>query len=94
MLLYQFTLQSKMESEEPEISRFSDQLNLEIAQAHFQSALPDGWVMTSSKSQGGRTYYFNVASGESRWDHPLLPDEDCQRVGFRPQILRGKNFER
>lgn len=69
-----------MDLEENETDKKSYELDLEIAQAQFQSALPDGWVMTSSKSQGGRTYYFNVSSGESRWEHPLLPDEDYQQV--------------
>ena len=69
-----------MEFEELEVANVSQPLDPEDAQAQFQSSLPDGWVMTSSKSQGGRMYYFNVASGESRWEHPLLPDGENQQV--------------
>jgi len=46
------------------------------ARRRFESSLPDNWVLCSSKTHNGRLYYFNSVTGESRWEHPLLPDMD------------------
>ncbi|XP_020620574.1 CAP-Gly domain-containing linker protein 3-like [Orbicella faveolata] len=46
------------------------------ARQRFESSLPENWVLCSSKSHTGRLYYFNSVTGESRWQHPLLPDMD------------------
>lgn len=44
------------------------------ARQRFESSLPENWVLCSSKTHTGRLYYFNSVTGESRWQHPLLPD--------------------
>lgn len=46
------------------------------ARQRFESSLPENWVLCSSKTHTGRLYYFNSVTGESRWQHPLLPDMD------------------
>jgi hypothetical protein len=46
-------------------------------QNEFQDNLPDGWVLSHSRKHG-RMYYFNRENGESRWEHPLIPDEEIQ----------------
>ncbi|XP_078346704.1 CAP-Gly domain-containing linker protein 3-like isoform X2 [Oculina patagonica] len=46
------------------------------ARQRFESSLPENWVLCSSKTHTGRLYYFNSVTGESRWEHPLLPDTD------------------
>lgn len=48
------------------------------ARQRFESSLPENWVLCSSKTHTGRLYYFNSVTGESRWQHPLLPDMDSQ----------------
>ena len=47
------------------------------ARQRFESSLPENWVLCSSKTHSGRLYYFNSVTGESRWQHPLLPDMDA-----------------
>lgn len=42
----------------------------------FESSLPENWVLCSSKTHRSRLYYFNTVTGESRWEHPLIPDMD------------------
>lgn len=44
------------------------------ARRRFESSLPENWVLCSSKTHSGRLYYFNSVTGESRWEHPLIPD--------------------
>ncbi|XP_073243048.1 CAP-Gly domain-containing linker protein 3-like isoform X2 [Porites lutea] len=46
------------------------------ARRRFESSLPENWVLCSSKTHSGRLYYFNSVTGESRWEHPLIPDMD------------------
>lgn len=46
------------------------------ARRRFESCLPENWVLCSSKTHSGRLYYFNSVTGESRWEHPLIPDID------------------
>ena len=48
----------------------------EEARRGFESSLPENWVLCSSKTHTGRFYYFNSVTGESRWEHPLIPDMD------------------
>lgn len=43
-------------------------------QKEFEKSLPDGWILSESRKHG-RMYYFNRETGESRWVHPLIPDE-------------------
>lgn len=51
-------------------------LEMEIAvRKEFEANLPSGWVLSHSKKHG-RMYYFNRITGESRWMHPLIPDEE------------------
>lgn len=52
---------------------FNDDLE---ARRRFESSLPDNWSLCSSNTHSGRLYYFNLVTGESRWEHPLLPDMD------------------
>lgn len=52
---------------------FNDDLE---TRRRFESSLPDNWSLCSSKTHSGRLYYFNSVTGESRWEHPLLPDMD------------------
>ncbi|XP_074635396.1 CAP-Gly domain-containing linker protein 3-like isoform X3 [Acropora palmata] len=48
----------------------------EDTRRRFESSLPENWVLCSSKTHTGRFYYFNSVTGESRWEHPLIPDMD------------------
>lgn len=38
-------------------------------------ALPSGWT-TAARAQDGRMYYWNVATGETRWEHPGVSMKD------------------
>jgi len=67
------------------------------ARQRFESSLPENWVLCSSKTHTGRLYYFNSVTGESRWQHPLLPDMDSPvsldidlllKKAWSPQISR------
>ena len=57
------------------------------ARRRFESSLPENWVLCSSKTHSGRLYYFNSVTGESRWEHPLIPDMDPS-VSFNIAITR------
>ena len=57
------------------------------ARRRFESSLPENWVLCSSKTHSGRFYYFNSVTGESRWEHPLIPDMDPP-VSFNLAITR------
>ena len=57
------------------------------ARRRFESSLPENWVLCSSKTHSGRLYYFNSVTGESRWEHPLIPDMDPP-VSFNLAITR------
>ena len=57
------------------------------ARRRFESSLPENWVLCSSKTHSGRLYYFNSVTGESRWEHPLIPDMDPP-VSFNIAITR------
>lgn len=57
------------------------------ARRRFESSLPENWVLSSSKTHSGRLYYFNSVTGESRWEHPLIPDMDPP-VSFNLAITR------
>ena len=57
------------------------------ARRRFESSLPENWVLCSSKTHSGRFYYFNSVTGESRWEHPLIPDMDPP-VSFNIAITR------
>lgn len=53
-------------------------LELEVAaRKEFEANLPEGWVQSHSKKHG-RMYYFNTITGESRWIHPLIPEDENQ----------------
>jgi len=53
-------------------------MELEAAvKKEFEDNLPGGWVLSHSKKHE-RTYYFNTVTGESRWMHPLIPDDGAQ----------------
>ncbi|CAM9167581.1 unnamed protein product, partial [Sphacelaria rigidula] len=49
----------------------SDSSLLWIASDALAAPLPDGWV--AQKTSGGRSFYHNERTGQSRWDHPLDP---------------------
>ncbi|KAK3754398.1 hypothetical protein QZH41_011174 [Actinostola sp. cb2023] len=56
-------------------------MELEAAvKKEFEDNLPGGWVLSHSKKHD-RTYYFNTVTGESRWMHPLIPDDGAQEKG-------------
>lgn len=57
------------------------------ARRRFESSLPENWVLCSSQTHSGRLYYFNSVTGESRWEHPLIPDMDPP-VSFNLAITR------
>ena len=57
------------------------------ARRRFESSLPENWVLCSSKTHSGRLYYFNSVTGESRWEHPLIPHMDPP-VSFNLVITR------
>ena len=63
-----FFLQSNYEME----VEFNDDAE---ARRRFESSLPENWVLCSSKTHSGRLYYFNSVTGESRWEHPLIPPD-------------------
>ncbi|XP_032240809.1 CAP-Gly domain-containing linker protein 3 isoform X2 [Nematostella vectensis] len=44
------------------------------AQLEFEANLPEGWIISKSR-QHGRMYYFNTETAESRWQHPLIPED-------------------
>ena len=67
--LIHFLLQSDFEME-VEINDDAE------ARRRFESCLPENWVLCSSKTHSGRLYYFNSVTGESRWEHPLIPEMD------------------
>ena len=57
------------------------------ARRRFESSLPENWVLCSSQTHSGRLYYFNSVTGESRWEHPLIPHMDPP-VSFNLVITR------
>lgn len=60
-------------------------IELEAAvKKEFEAHLPHGWVLSQSKNHG-RMYYFNKITGESRWFHPLIPNDD--KVSIKTQLL-------
>ncbi len=43
----------------------------EHEQSSIETDIEAPWVKKVSKSQGGKPYYFNPISGESRWTRPM-----------------------
>ena len=51
-------------------------------------ALPSGWT-TAARAQDGRMYYWNVATGETRWEHPGVSMKDARPP---PQSSSSSNY--
>ena len=58
-------------------NRLSSSSPLSDGAAVAELALPSGWT-TAARAQDGRMYYWNVATGETRWDHPGVSMKDAR----------------